>query len=96
MDYIVHGVANSRTQLSDFHFLFSVARACILLVVQPLSCVQLSATPWTTAYQASLSFTIYQSLLKLLSIELVMPSNRLTVCHPLLLALNLSQNQGLF
>ena len=45
----------------------------------------LFATPWTAARQASLSFTISQSLLKLISIESVMPSNRLVLCHPLLL-----------
>ena len=44
-----------------------------------------SATPWTPAFQASLFFTISQSLLKLMSIESVMPSNRLILCHPLLL-----------
>ena len=44
-----------------------------------------SATPWTAAHQASLFFTIPWSLLKLLSIELVMPSNHLILCHPLLL-----------
>ena len=54
-------------------------------VVQLLSCVRLSATPWTAALQASLSFTISQSLLKLMSIESVMPSNHLVLCHPLLL-----------
>ena len=43
------------------------------------------ATLWTTALQASLSFTISRSLLKLMSIELVMPSNHLILCHPLLL-----------
>ena len=53
--------------------------------VQLLSGVQLFSTPWTTACQASLSFTISQSLLKLLSIELVKPSNHLILCHPLLL-----------
>ena len=47
--------------------------------------VRLFATPWTAARQASLSFTISQSLLKLMSIELVMPSNHLTVWCPLLL-----------
>ena len=52
---------------------------------QSLSCVWLFATPWTAARQASLSFTISWSLLKLLSIELVMPSNHLFLCHPLLL-----------
>ena len=49
------------------------------------SCIQLFATPWTAARQISLSFTISQSLLKLMSIESVMPSNRFTLCHPLLL-----------
>ena len=44
-----------------------------------------SATPWTAAHQAPLSFTISQSLLKLMSIEFRMPSNHLTLCHPLLL-----------
>ena len=44
-----------------------------------------SATPWAVAHQASLSFTISQSLLKLMSIESVMPSNRFLLCRPLLL-----------
>ena len=53
--------------------------------VQSLSCVQLFATPWTAARQAPLSITNSRSLLKLMSIELVMPSNHLILCHPLLL-----------
>ena len=53
--------------------------------VQSLSCVQLFATPWTAACQASLSITTSRSLLKLLSVESVMPSNHLILCHPLLL-----------
>ena len=53
--------------------------------VQLLSCVQLFATTWTTAHQASLSITNSQSLPKLMSIKSVMPSNHLIVCHPLLL-----------
>ena len=44
-----------------------------------------SVTPWTAAHQASLSFTISLSVLKLMSVELVMPSNQLVLCHPLLL-----------
>ena len=56
-----------------------------LYVVQSLSRVQLFATPWTAAFQASLSFIISQSLLKLMFIELVMPSNHPILCHPLLL-----------
>ena len=55
------------------------------VVVQLLICVWLLATPWTTALQASLSFTISWSLLKLMSIESMMPSNRLILCCPLLL-----------
>ena len=53
--------------------------------VQSLSHAQLFATPWTAARQASLSITNSQSLLKLMSIELVIPSNHLILCHPLLL-----------
>ena len=53
--------------------------------VQSLSCVQLFATPWTAAHQASLSITNSWSLLKLMSIELVIPSNHLILCRPLLL-----------
>ena len=53
--------------------------------VQSLSPVQLFATPWTAARQASLSITNSWSLLKLMSIESVMPSNHLILCRPLLL-----------
>ena len=52
--------------------------------VQSLSHVQLFATPWTAAHQASLSITNFWSLLKLMPIESVMPSNHLILCHPLL------------
>ena len=55
-----------------------------VVVVQVLSCVQLFATPWTTACQASLSFTISWSCLKIISFESVMPSDHLVLCHPLL------------
>ena len=53
--------------------------------VQSLSHVRLFATPWTAAHQASLSITNFRSLLKLMSIESVMPSNHLIFCCPLLL-----------
>ena len=53
--------------------------------VQSLSCVRLFETPWIAARQASLSITSSRSLLKLMSIELVMPSSHLILCHPLLL-----------
>ena len=52
--------------------------------VQSLSHVRLFATPWTAARRASLSITDSRSLHKLMSIELVMPSNRLILCRPLL------------
>ena len=55
------------------------------LVVQSLSQVWLFATPWTAALQASLSFTIFRSLLKLMSVELMKPFNHLILCCPLLL-----------
>ena len=59
--------------------------SCMFSSVQSLSHVQLFVTPWTTACQASLSITNSQSLLKLMSIELVMPSHHLILCHPLFL-----------
>ena len=58
----------------------------IFVVVQALIRVQLFATPWNIAHQASLSFTISPSLLKFMSIESVMPSNNIILC-PLLLLL---------
>ena len=60
-------------------------RVIIIVVVQSLSPVRLLVTPWTAACQASLSFTISWSLLRFMYIELVMPSNHLILCCPLLL-----------
>ena len=64
----------------------------ICLGLKPITSVQCShsvvynsATPWTGAHQASLSFTIFQSLHKYMSIESMMPSNHLILCYPLLL-----------
>ena len=57
----------------------------IYIVVQLLSPVQLFMTPWMAVHQASLSFTISWSLLKLMSIKLVMPCNHFILCRPLLL-----------
>ena len=65
-------------------------------VVQVLSCVRLSVTPWTAACQTSLSFTISWSLLKLMSFELVMPSNHLILCCPLLLLPSIFPASGSF
>ena len=64
--------------------------------VQSLSHVQLFATPWTAACQASLSITNSQSLLKLMSIESVIPSNHLILCHPLLLPPSVFPNIRVF
>ena len=57
----------------------------LILLLLSLSCVRLLVTPWMTARWASLSFTISQSLFKSMSVELVMPSNPLILCRPLLL-----------
>ena len=64
--------------------------------VQSLSCVQLFVTPWTAARQASLSFTISWSLLKLMFIEFVMSSNHLILCHPFLLLPSIFPSTGVF
>ena len=64
--------------------------------VQLLSCVQLFVIPWTAAHQASLSITNSQSLLKLMSIEPVMPSNHLILCCPLLLPLSVFSSIRVF
>ena len=72
----LHVQESDMTEVTIMHF---------VVVVQLLSHVQLLATPWTAARQASLSITISQSLLKLVSIALVMPSNHLILCPLLLL-----------
>ena len=73
---------NLRQILQFFHSNRNLLNS-LIAVVQLLSHVQLFATLWTAVCQASLSFTISQSLLKLISIELVMPSNHFVLCHPL-------------
>ena len=67
------------------HPYFAVSLPDFFVVIQLLGCVWLFVTPWTAALQASLTFTISWSLLKLMSIELMMPSNHLILCHLLLL-----------
>ena len=64
--------------------------------VQSLSRVRLFATLWTAAHQASLSFTIFWSLPKFMSIESMTPSNHLILCHPLLLLLQSFSSSGSF
>ena len=68
----------------------------LLLLFSHSVCVQLFVTPWTTVHQASLSFTISQSLLKLMSIDSVMPSSHLILCHPLILLPSISPNIRVF
>ena len=63
----------------------AVDQVTVLVTVQSLSHVQLFRTAWTAAHQASLSITNSRSLLKLMSIESVMPSHHLVLCWPLLL-----------
>ena len=92
----VHGVTKSPKWLSDWTTTTTPdiihldiiskckdLKICNFSSVQSLSCVRLFVTPWTAAHQASLSIT--QSLPKLMSIESVMPSNHLILCHPFLL-----------
>ena len=85
------GLAVGNRRLVLLHWLccsfpgWSRASQPLLSSIQLLSRVRLFATPWTAAHQASLSITNSQSLLKHMSIESVMPSNHLILCHPLLL-----------
>ena len=64
--------------------------------VQSLSHIQLFVTPWSAARQASLSITNYQSLLKLMSAESVIPSNHLILCRPLLLLPSIFPSRRVF
>ena len=82
----VHGIFQARV-LEWVAIAFSYCnnqRQIIVAIVQSLNLVQLFVTPWTEACEASLSFTISKSLLKLMSTESVMPSSHLILCHPLL------------
>ena len=75
---------------------FLLQKACKFSSVQLFSHVQLFATPQTAAHQASLSITSSRSLLKLMSIESVMPSNHLILCCPLLLLPSIFPSIGSF
>ena len=72
-------------QLGKWEASFGALRIFVVAIVQLLSCVWLFRTPRTAAHQASLSFPISHSFLKLMSLESVMPSNHLILCCPLLL-----------
>ena len=79
MVYIVYS-------LSEFlQMSLSLEISCVVAVVQLLSLVKVFETPWTAGWQASLSITNSWSLLKLTSIESMVPSNHLILCHPFLL-----------
>ena len=98
----LQGSPSVSTCQSSFHFGLNshspplVIHVFTVVVVQLLSHVQLFATPWTATHQAFLSFTVSWSSLKLKSVESMMPSNHLILCHPLLLLpLSLSQHQDL-
>ena len=75
--------------LSSWSWCCCIFLVVVWTVVQLLSRVQLFVTPWTAAHQASPSFIISWSLLKLMSTDSVMPSNHLILCHPLLLLLSI-------
>ena len=74
----------SHIRSSPLSQLFVSSGQCTVVVAQSLV-VSSSSTPWTEAHQGSLPFTICRSLLKLMSIESLMPSKHLILCHPLLL-----------
>ena len=83
-------LAFSASQLPHLEYryniiIYEVMNINFLCLGSVAQCVWLFATPWTAALQASLSITSSQSLLRLMSIESVMPSNHLTLCRPLLL-----------
>ena len=91
------GIEEGKTKRSGLEWIGGLSRERSVSSVQLLSHVWLFVTPWTAASQASLSIINSWSLLKLMSIESVMPSNYLILCpSPSPRAFNLSQNQCLF
>ena len=91
MWYLAPDLCTSQTGWDEAHSILklytflNIKSNMLISSVQSLSCVRLFATPWTAARQASLSIANSQSLLKLMSIESVMPSNHFILCCPLLL-----------
>ena len=85
-------------QVYQYHFSSNICSLCISVFssAQSLNGVRLFATPWIAARQASLSITNSQSLLKLMSIESVMPSSHLILCRPLLLLPTIPPSISLF
>ena len=88
LDSVLKSILNCFTNKGSYSQSYGFSSCYVwiwVVAVQLLSGVWFLVIPWTAAHHASLSFTISQSLLKLTSIELVMPSNHLILCHPLLL-----------
>ena len=81
----IHYFINGKTFTQRGKWLAQAYTEKLFSSVQSLSCVRFFATPWIAAHQASLSITNSQSSVKLMPIELVMPSSHLILCHPLLL-----------
>ena len=79
-----HSLSSPFHHLENFKILLGALHTYFELLLLLLTHVRLFAAPWTAAHQASLSFTISWSLLKLMSIKSVMPFNHLVLCHPLL------------
>ena len=93
---ISHADVNRKRLTSDWWFVTSCTLSPRRAVLEAgFSSVPTLCDPWTAACQASLSITNSQSLLELMSIESVMPSNRLILCSPFSPAFSLSQHQGL-
>ena len=89
---------SEETQIPDILLMYNNCELTVLLIssVQSLSRVRLFVTPWTIACKASLSIIKSWSLLRLKSIESVMPSNHLILCHPLLFCLQPFPASGSF
>ena len=81
----IHCFINGKTFTQRGKWLAQAYTEKLFSSVQSLSCVRFFVTPWIAAHQASLSITNSQSSVKLMPIELVMPSSHLILCHPLLL-----------
>ena len=82
---LIQGVKISRVPIRKKKKISPEEEFIVIVVVQSSSCVLFFVTPWTAVYQASLSLTISQSLPKFISNKLVIPSNHLILCYPLLL-----------
>jgi len=88
-----HNIRNS-TSMEYHHVPSSILTHSVQF--SSFSCIHLPVTPWTAARQASLSITDSQSLLRFMSIELMMASNHLILCHPLLLSLSIFPSLRVF